>query len=814
MVLKIDAIGKSDVMGRDGFTWWVGEVEDNVDPQKIGRVRVRIIGWYTGAGRKEAYTQELPTADLPWAVVLLPNDQAGIKNTGSKTELQVGAQVIGFFLDGEEAQLPVVLGNFQHFRTASDPENEDDSPDTTVQTGATTVADPTLAKTDNDMPEQAKALNGEVAHQGNSFVAVATETPGDENGGEEKSRGVISQLNGDSPGNVYTNPIHISNEAFAIGDGLTGPRGEGFEKDLERMLTEFGQLSGSIAKDAENNYVSIITGKKIRNDLLTANLERIKVATSNMITGIMSSLKNIMASAIESVVDAILSLIPIPMGIVSKLLAFASSIAEKFCMFETSHLLGVINGALGNITSFADSIADNVVTKVVGGFAASVQDTVDGVLSKIQGGVAKITDVMNKGLAALNTIKGKFDIVTGVFQKLLKFDFKNLNWGGLVKILLGILAALLGNKDCGRKYKPPKQKFWLPMLGTSTCDSVPEFLQQEYEIQAGGETTGSGSGWQGKSGDFFSTLLQGLKTENVKAETFMNGAMNLQISEPGKEQSIIQHTGGQTTIALADGNQHRNMPGNDTKVVGRDECTNVKGNKVVTIEGDYTLKVMGDFNIEIGGVENKFMSQGSNDAEEVQQNKSSITYAGDHTVQYEGNYELQAPNITFNAVQDITLEAQGSISNKATGLLNSISGELINECAWKTEFINSVHYKNVALMNMLPGITGVVNIVKGPTLSINGTGLGTNPMPAAQINVIEATTPGGIVDIINGTTGGRLTMVNTGKGGIGEFVNAAGGAIMNNVTNGVATYNVGTGVYTAGCGGGPAQFYGLPILLN
>ena len=78
----------------------------------------------------------------------------------------------------------------------------------------------------------------------------------------------------------------------------------------------------------------------------------------------------------------------------------------------------------------------------------------------------------------------------------------------------------------------------------------------------------------------------------------MNGAMTLQISEPGKEQSIIQHTGGQTTIALADGNQHRNMPGNDTKVVGRDECTNVKGNKVVTIEGDYTLKVMGDFKLD------------------------------------------------------------------------------------------------------------------------------------------------------------------------------------------------------------------------
>ena len=29
--------GKTDVMGRDGFTWWVGEVEDKEDPQEIGR---------------------------------------------------------------------------------------------------------------------------------------------------------------------------------------------------------------------------------------------------------------------------------------------------------------------------------------------------------------------------------------------------------------------------------------------------------------------------------------------------------------------------------------------------------------------------------------------------------------------------------------------------------------------------------------------------------------------------------------------------------------------------------------------------------
>ena len=39
--------GKTDFAGRDGFNWWVGEVEDILDPSQLGRVKVRIIGWYT-----------------------------------------------------------------------------------------------------------------------------------------------------------------------------------------------------------------------------------------------------------------------------------------------------------------------------------------------------------------------------------------------------------------------------------------------------------------------------------------------------------------------------------------------------------------------------------------------------------------------------------------------------------------------------------------------------------------------------------------------------------------------------------------------
>ena len=110
---------KTDFAGRDGFHWWIGEVEDHMDPAQLGRVRVRIIGWYTGNRTKDdgsdSYLQTLPTEMLPWATVLLPTDKPQTKNGGTTTELQPGAEVLGFFLDGEDAQQPVIMGLFPKY---------------------------------------------------------------------------------------------------------------------------------------------------------------------------------------------------------------------------------------------------------------------------------------------------------------------------------------------------------------------------------------------------------------------------------------------------------------------------------------------------------------------------------------------------------------------------------------------------------------------------------------------------------------------------------------------------------------------------
>lgn len=89
----------------DVFVWFEGVVEDINDPLKLGRVRVRAIGFHTPE------KVELPTDCLPWASVLMPVSSASVNGIGhSPSGLVCGAWVIGFFRDGHAAQDPIIMG--------------------------------------------------------------------------------------------------------------------------------------------------------------------------------------------------------------------------------------------------------------------------------------------------------------------------------------------------------------------------------------------------------------------------------------------------------------------------------------------------------------------------------------------------------------------------------------------------------------------------------------------------------------------------------------------------------------------------------
>lgn len=87
------------------FVWWQGVVEDINDPSRLGRVRVRAIGYHTDD------KSLIPTDALPWASVSQDVTNAGVSGVGlSPVGIKQGSHCWGFFRDGNNAQDPVVCG--------------------------------------------------------------------------------------------------------------------------------------------------------------------------------------------------------------------------------------------------------------------------------------------------------------------------------------------------------------------------------------------------------------------------------------------------------------------------------------------------------------------------------------------------------------------------------------------------------------------------------------------------------------------------------------------------------------------------------
>ena len=93
------------IFGSNELVWWTGVVEDRDDPEKLGRCRVRVFGYHTSD------TAALPTSDLPWALPMQSITSAATSGVGSApVGIVPGTWVVGWFMDGEEAQRPLIIG--------------------------------------------------------------------------------------------------------------------------------------------------------------------------------------------------------------------------------------------------------------------------------------------------------------------------------------------------------------------------------------------------------------------------------------------------------------------------------------------------------------------------------------------------------------------------------------------------------------------------------------------------------------------------------------------------------------------------------
>ena len=208
-----NSLMQSNFLGRDGFKWWVGQVapEEAQGKQINGdgwgnRVKVRIMGYHPDN------EVELKNEDLPWAHILKsPEGGSGRAGRGKPTQILPGDNVLGFFLDGDTAQQPVILCVFSSSTAAAEISKDKTYSQPFVPfTGYTSKikpndniaqseagdqnkeASPSNRHLDTETAEQITAATGKVTKVASSVLGT-TITFGDTSG----ARAAVTKVNGE-----------------------------------------------------------------------------------------------------------------------------------------------------------------------------------------------------------------------------------------------------------------------------------------------------------------------------------------------------------------------------------------------------------------------------------------------------------------------------------------------------------------------------------------------------------------------------------------------------------------------------------------
>lgn len=398
-----ESLLKSNFIGRDGFRWWVGQIapvvawEEQANGKGWGnRYKVRILGYHP---YNEA---ELSNEDLPWAGVLLPiTAGSGAANYAQNPKIRQGDVVVGFFLDGDNGQLPMIMGTFgrtsevstNNFSSPFSPftgyTNNIDKPNGTLKPDQSSEPTPSSQKSPRDLsPEKINELNS-----------------------RSKTKDEIPYFTGIGQKIVFANTCE--------------------DTAVKGIIAEVNNLLSKI-QNATNVFLNITN--EIRR-----SVDKILGLANNIVGQMFNSLFNKLIPVLQKGLDLLYKSVyakvfAITPGeyIVKHTAAHLAGVAAQIAMVPPVKKLeeaiscvasSVVNGLFGTISELLTSVVDNVKNFVTcagrqfcGAFLNSVIDNIINGLSSALSGVSKILspafDIANflrSGIDIIRSVGGLFD---------------------------------------------------------------------------------------------------------------------------------------------------------------------------------------------------------------------------------------------------------------------------------------------------------------------------------------------------------------------------------------------------------------------
>ena len=419
----------ADFIGKDGFNWFVGQVENdgsghflsdlaknvagsavnvatrvnpllallagktNFDWDWTNKVKVRIMGYHSPS------KAELPTEELPWALVMMPVTHPQRSGIGSLHQLQINSWVIGFFMDGGNAQVPIVIGALGD----ENPQSGYGSLGGT-QTGFDQLSAPTYDE---------KVHGGEGSGVGGTGSTVEDN---EETGQEEaasNNEGIVEEEGKDDtrnprgPAEPQTQAQIAAEEkkcvTVQIGNGKCGSE---TAPKLEAPMAEFMKFARGIEQNEIGDFIDSKTGVVVD---LEKKIDSTASRIQSKLNGLLGNIKGVVMEDVDKMIKEQLDEISKPdPELDNKVKDELKNVGDLVsCLFKDmikdlkDFIKGMLNDLLENVLDTALCLVENMIGDIMGKVMEKVENALNmlkGVTASIKGAKDKIQSILSKVL--------------------------------------------------------------------------------------------------------------------------------------------------------------------------------------------------------------------------------------------------------------------------------------------------------------------------------------------------------------------------------------------------------------------------------
>ncbi len=457
----------ANFIGKDGFNWWIGQVENNgigsydVETKEFvegdydwsNKVKVRIVGYHARS------RVDLPTEELPWAQVIMPPIYAQRSGIGSIHQLQINSWVVGFFMDGAAAQIPIVMGALTDENPLEPYGVDVGSEEGFAQLAAKEYDELHHVSTGSGISNSGSTVevNEETGHDqkvsnNNTFELIRENTKSDNN----KSR--QNFINESEAGELASASLKAS---VIIANGKCGSESS---TKLKGPIAEFMKFARGVEKNDIDEFVDKITGDVV-------DMDKAINKTANRITkklsGLTANIKGVVMSETNKLIQDNLDKLNIPNpdldDKVKKELKGVGDLVS--CLFKD---------LLGDLGNFIKGLLGDLVENLLDAALCMIQDILGEIMKQIMSKVNAALGIL-KGITG--AIKGARDQIQGILSKV--GDLLDLFCDGALSCAIGASSfdTGVGARKEGNEEKQDQinqYAFQPPNLGTVIGNGKPK----------------------------------------------------------------------------------------------------------------------------------------------------------------------------------------------------------------------------------------------------------------------------------------------------------------------------------------------------